>query len=99
MKYANTGDLEELQHGLEKIHHEPKSQNSQKSKGSDRYDKASSEREQKAHNLSTSKGNVHDVHMAQTYQGCRVCGQNVIHLDGKCNAVIPTRIRDSSSRP
>ena len=37
--------------------------------------------------------------MSQTYQGCRVCGQNVIHLDGKCNAVIPTGIRDSSYRP
>ena len=33
------------------------------------------------------------------YQGCRVCGQNVIHLDGKCNAVIPSGIRDSSHRP
>ena len=37
--------------------------------------------------------------MAQTYQGCRVCGQNVIHLDGKCNAVIQPMIRDSSYRP
>ena len=70
MKYANTGDLEELQHGLEKIHHEPKSQQSQKTTGSDRYDKASGEREQEAH-------------YSSTYQGCRVCGQNVIHLDGK----------------
>jgi hypothetical protein len=33
------------------------------------------------------------------YQGCRVCGQNVIHLDGKCNAVIHSGIRDSSYRP
>ena len=46
-----------------------------------------------------SKGNVNDAHMSQTYQGCRVCGQNVVHLDGKCNAIIPTGIRDSSSRP
>ena len=88
MKYANTGDLKELQHGLEKIHHEPKSQHSQKSKGSDKYDKASGEREQEANYSSTSKGNKHDANMAQTYQGCHVCGQKVIHLDGKCNAVI-----------
>ena len=33
------------------------------------------------------------------FQGCRVCGQNVIHLDGECNALIPTGIRDSSPRP
>ena len=46
---ANTGDLEELEHGLEKIHHEPKSQHSQKSQGSERYDKTSGEREQEAH--------------------------------------------------
>jgi hypothetical protein len=37
--------------------------------------------------------------MAQTYQGCRVCGQNVIHLDGKYNAVIHSCIWDSSYRP
>jgi hypothetical protein len=37
--------------------------------------------------------------MAQMCQGCRVCGQNVIHLEGKCNAVIHLGIRDSSYRP
>ena len=37
--------------------------------------------------------------MAQTYQGCRVCGQNVIHLDGKCNAVIQSGIKDSIYSP
>ena len=43
VKYANTGDLEELQHGLDKIHHEPKSQHQQKSKGSNKSDKTSSD--------------------------------------------------------
>ena len=75
------------------------SQHSQKSKGSDRYDKASGDREQEANYSLTSKGNSHEVDMAQTYQGCRVCGKNVIHLDGKCNAVIQSGIRDSSYRP
>ena len=46
-----------------------------------------------------SRGNVNDDHMSQTYQGCRICGHNVVHLDGKCNAIIPTGIRDSSTRP
>ena len=99
MKYANTGDLEELQHGLDKIHHEPKSQHQQKSRGSNKTDKASGDRDQEVNYSSTLKVNSHDANMAQMYQGCRVCGQNVIHLDGKCNAVIQSGIRDSSYRP
>ena len=61
VKYANNGDLEELQHGLEKIRHEPKSQHSKASKGTDRYDRASGEKEQEAHYSSTSRSNVNDV--------------------------------------
>jgi hypothetical protein len=37
--------------------------------------------------------------MVQIYQGCRVCGQNVVYSDGKCNAVIHSGIRDLSYRP
>ena len=45
VKFANNGDLEELQHGLEKIHHEPKSQHSRTAKGTDRHDRASGEKD------------------------------------------------------
>ena len=72
VKYTNNGELDELQHGLEKIDHEPKSQHSKKSKGSDRYERVPGEKEQEAHYSSTSRGNVHEANMSQTYQGCRV---------------------------
>ena len=98
VKFANNGDFKELQHGLEKIHHEPKSQHSKTDKGTDRHDRASGEKEQEAYYSSMSRGNINDAHMSQAYQGCRICGQHVVHLDGKCNAIKPTGIRDSSTR-
>jgi hypothetical protein len=72
-KYANTGNLEELQHGLNKLHHQPKAQHQQKSRGSNISDKTSSDRVQEVNYSSTSKGTNHDANMAQMYQGCLVC--------------------------
>ena len=83
VRYANTEVLEELQHGLDKIYHEPKSQHQQKSRRANKSDMPSSDRYQEANYSSTLKVNTHDANMAQMYQGCRVCGQNVSHLDGK----------------
>jgi hypothetical protein len=99
VKYANTGDLEELQHGLEKIHHEPIAHNDQKSRGANKSERTSNDRDQEVNYTATLKGKTHHAKMTHMYQGCRVCGQNVIHLDGKCNAVIPSGIMDSSHRP
>ena len=88
-----------MQHGLEKIHREPVAHNDHKSRRENKPERTSHDRDQKANYPATSKGRTHDANMTQMYQGCRVCGQNVIHLDGKCNAVIPSGIRDSSYRP
>jgi hypothetical protein len=98
-QYANNGDLEELQHGLEKIHQEPIAHNDQKSRGGNKPARTSNDRDQEANYTATSKGQTHNANMAHMYQGCRVCGQNVVYLDGKCNAVIPSGIRDSSHSP
>ena len=46
-----------------------------------------------------SRGNVSNANMSQAYQGCRIYGRNVVHLDRKCNAIITTGISDSSTRP
>ena len=54
-QYANNGDLDELQHGLEKIHREPVAYNDNKSRGTNKPERTSHDRDQETNYTATSK--------------------------------------------
>ena len=85
VKFTNTGDMDELQHGLEKLHNEPQQPGKQKHKGSEKVDKSNDKRAPETNYATVSKAIQFDANLAQLSKGCRMCGKNVIHLDGKCD--------------
>ena len=55
VKFANNGDMDELQHGLDKLHNEPQQPGKQKHKGLEKVDKSNDKRASEANYATDSK--------------------------------------------
>ena len=55
VKFANTGDIDELQHGLDKLHNEPQQPGKQKHKGSEKVEKSNDEEDPETNYATFSK--------------------------------------------
>jgi hypothetical protein len=75
VKFANNGDIDELQHGLDKLHNEPKQPLNQKHKGSEKMDKSNDERATEAKYAIVSKAIQFNANFAQLSKGCCMCGK------------------------
>jgi hypothetical protein len=90
VNFARTGDINQLQHGLNKFHEKYRYSSQkvqQKSKRS--YDN-------RENYSSPTTGDFVNNSSAYMSGRCKMCGKNVIHLDGCCDVYKSTGIRDSN---
>ena len=85
VKFANNGDIDELQHGLDKLHNQPKQPGKQKHKESEKVDRSNVERTTETNYATVSKNIQFNANLAQLSKECSMCGKNVIHLNGQCD--------------
>ena len=59
-------------------------------------DKSNDERASEANYATVSMAIQFDANLAQLSKGCRMCGKNVIHLDGKCDVYMHAGVCNSN---
>ena len=95
--FAKNGDIYQLQHGLDKVHeedHHP--QQKRHLEGKRNNDNPINDHNNPANYSSIDMGNLIRNSSANMSGGCKLCGKNVIHLDGRCDVYKSSGIRDSN---
>ena len=97
MNFASTGDINQLQQGLDKAH-EQEQHSSHKGQQEHKrpIDNRSNDNVDSANYSSHDMGNLIRNSSANMSGGCKLCGKNVIHLDGRCDVYRSSGIRDSN---
>ena len=92
--FARTGDINQLQQGLDKAHEQEQHSSH---KGPQEHirpiDNRSNDNVNSANYSSHDMGNLIKNSSAHMSGGCKLCGKNVIHLDGRCDVYQSSGIR------
>ena len=95
--FARSGDIDQLQHGLEKVHQEAHHIHPQRQIEGKRAKGPNGGTLYETANFSSPvTGNMINNSSAQMSGGCKLCGKNVIHLDGRCDVYKSSGIRDTN---
>ena len=95
--FAKNGDISQLQHGLDKVHEADRhSQQKRQVEGKRDNDNPINDHINSANYSSMDMGNIIRNSYAHMSGGCKQCGKNVIHLDGRCEVYKASGIRDTN---
>ena len=84
--FARTGDINQLQQGLEKAHEQEQHSSHKGPQEHKRpIDHRSNVNVETANYSLRAIGNLMKNSSANMSGGCKLCGKNVIHLDGRCD--------------
>jgi hypothetical protein len=87
----------QLQHGLDKAHeedHHP--QHKRRLEGKSNHDNRGGNQSETANYSSHAIGNLVNNSSANMSGGCKLCGKNVIHLDGRCDIYKSSSLSDTN---
>ena len=95
--FARSGDIYQLKQGLEKAHEQEHNSSHRGQQESKRpIDNRSNDNDETANYSFHATGNFMKNNSANMSGGCKLCGKNVIHLDGRCDVYKSSGIHDSN---